>query len=157
MNMACSLGQLLDLANPLLHQRLRAEHNFITYLPEIARIYDFRLQVSARLAAGAARYRSTMTPQTAASPAVRSGLAAIEAEVRANLAAVLSLVADHNIGDPWRLDRMALLSRHKTEFAVFLDTKPSQEIADQALAAAIAERNPRIGTLLKDFALAILR
>lgn len=138
-------------------QRLLAGQNIVTYLPEIVQIYDFRLELTARLAAGAAAYEAAMTPETAQDPAVRAGLAAIEGEVRAILAAVLSLVADRNIDDRWRLERMTLLSSRVADFSAFLDTKPSQQIADQALAAAIAERNPQIGTLLKNFALAILR
>ena len=98
-----------------------------------------------------------MSGEISSDPAIRAGFTAIESEVRAILASVLSLVADENIGDPWRQARMELLSRHVDEFAAFLDLKPSQELADLALAAAIRERNPQIGRLLKDFALAILR
>ena len=115
------------------------------------------LRISARLAAGAANYRAAMSGEASSDPAIRAGFAAIESEVRAILASLLSLVADENIGDTWRQARMELLSRHVGEFSAFLDLKPSQELADQALAAAIRERNPQIGRLLKDFALAILR
>jgi hypothetical protein len=138
-------------------QRQRAEHNFIAYLPEIVRVYDFRLQVAARLAAGAALFKARMPNEASDDPAVRAGLAAIETETRAIIAAVLSLVADRNIDDQWRFDRMRLLSSDVDDFSAFLDTEPSQELADQALAAAIAEHNPKIGQLLKNFALAILR
>lgn len=138
-------------------QRRRAGLNFVTYLPEIVALYDFRLRVSARLAAGASQWRVDMPESAGDDPAIRAGLTAIETEVRAILASVLSLVADENIGDEWRLARMELLSQEVSDFAGFLDLKPSQELADQALAAAIRERNPQIGRLLRDFALAILR
>ena len=126
-------------------------------VPEIASAYDFRLRVAARLAAGAAEFRQWASQNANRDPAVLDGLKAIETEVQAILAAALSLVADENIEDHWRLERMDLLSRNAPSYAAFLDTKPSQILADQALAAAIHEDNPAIGRLLKEFALAILR
>lgn len=138
-------------------QRERAGRNFLRFLPEIARLYDFRLKVAARLAEGAALYVAAMPAHAAEDPGIRSGLAAIEAEVRAILVAVLSFVADDNIRDAWRFERMQLLAANAPRFAAFLGIKQSQAIADQALAAAIAEDDPAIGRLLKDFALAILR
>ncbi|MEC9343001.1 MAG: hypothetical protein VYD64_04055 [Pseudomonadota bacterium] len=138
-------------------QRWRAGINFVHHLPEIVRLYDFRLQVTARLAAGAASFEAGLSSASAADPAVRAGLAAIEVEVRAIRAAVLSLVGDENIEDAWRAGRMVLLARHAGDFAAFLDARPSQEIADQALAAALREQDPEIGRMLKDFALTILR
>lgn len=134
-----------------------ARRNFLRYLPEIARLYDFRLQVAARLAEGAALFAGQMSENARQDPGIRSGLRAIESEIRAILAAVLSAVADGNIDAGWRLERMHLLAASAPRFAAFLEIKPSQAIADQALAAAIAEDDPDVGRLLKDFALAILR
>ena len=138
-------------------QREWARGNFLTFLPEIAMAYDFRIRVAARLAAGAAEFNERAAQKANQDPAVRGGLKAIASEVETIIAAALSLVADDNIEDHWRLERMDLLSRNAPSYAAFLDTKPSQILADQALSAAIHENNPAIGKLLKEFALAILR
>jgi len=138
-------------------EREQARRNLMAFLPELSRIYDFRLLACARLSEGAALLRTHASAERRGDPAFARGLAAIEAEVGAVVAAVLSLVADRNVDDARRLGRMRLLAASAPRLAQILELKPSQAIADEALAAVRTERNPDIARLLKQFALAILR
>ncbi|GIL01990.1 MAG: hypothetical protein BroJett030_18890 [Alphaproteobacteria bacterium] len=138
-------------------QHQQARRNFLAFLPELTRIYDFRLLACARLADGAAAFVAATPPEAAQEPEVKAGLAAIEAEIGAVLAATISFVADPNIDRERRLARMRLLADNAARFARFFDLKQAEAIADQALAAAIAEKDAELADYLKDFALAMLR
>lgn len=138
-------------------QREMARRNFLTYLPELARIYDFRLLACARLADGATQFLVSAPQGASEQPGIRTGLVAIEAEISKVLAASISFVADRNIEERYRMARMQLLTGNAHRFSRFLDIKQSESIADQALAAAISERDSALAVHLKEFALAILR
>ncbi len=134
-----------------------AGRNFLEYLPEIARLYDFRLRASSRLAAGAAQYGETATAGAKADSRIDEGIAAIERESTATLVMFLSCSSDASIDAKWRRERLQTLLSTTAQFAALLDLKQSQEIADLALAAAIRESDREAARMLKDFALAILR
>ncbi|MFZ1813967.1 MAG: hypothetical protein WBO55_09855 [Rhizobiaceae bacterium] len=134
-----------------------ASSNFIRYLPEIARIYDFRVGAAARLADGSERFRVSLSKEQLAEQAVAEGLDAVGTTISSVLTAVLGSVADQNIDVAWRLERAIVLNENVAALASFLDIRRSQQIADMALAAAISEPEAALAGRLKDFALAILR
>jgi hypothetical protein len=135
----------------------QAARNFIIYLPELARIYDFRIRVHGRLAEGAAALRATMPDGLENDPNIARGFAVISDETRAVIDATLAASADVNIDPEWRISRLSVLLTAAPAFAALFDVKGGQRIADRALAMAIAEREVAIALLLKNFALAILR
>lgn len=138
-------------------QRQRAARNLILFLPEFAKLYDFRIGATARLAQGAADTRAAMAVSLRADPAVAAGFEAIAREAQAAIETMLGAASDANIDPGWRIERMAALARAAPAYAALLDTKTGQGIADRALALAIAETNAAMATLLKNFALAVLR
>jgi hypothetical protein len=138
-------------------QRQRAARNLIQFLPELARLYDYRVAVTARLAQGAADARDAMAPSVREDAAVAAGFAAIGREAQAAIETVLGAASDANIDPGWRIERMAALVRAASAYAALLDTRAGQTVADRALAHAIAETNAAMATLMKNFALAVLR
>jgi hypothetical protein len=98
-----------------------------------------------------------MAPSVREDAAVAAGFAAIGREAQAAIETVLGAASDANIDPGWRIERMAALVRAASAYAALLDTRAGQTIADRALAHAIAETNAAMATLLKNFALAVLR
>ena len=137
--------------------RQMAGRNFIAFLPEIATLYDYRVRIAARMSLGGAQLRNALSPERLADPAVGEALRAIDDTVSGVIVSVLGCSADDKIDERWRLERLTLLLSRVENFADLLDTAPSQEIADQALAAAISEQNSPLAAPFKDFALSILR
>jgi len=135
----------------------QAARNFIIYLPELARIYDFRIRVHARIAEGASTMRATMPEALQNDPKIAQGFAVISDETRAMIDATLAAGADINIDLQWRVSRLSVLLGAAPAFASLFDVKAGQRIADRALALAIAEKDVPVALLLKNFALAILR
>ncbi len=137
--------------------RERAARNFIVFLPEIARIYDFRVGVHARLSLGAASMHAAMAPGLREDPRIVRGFGVIVSETRSVIDATLAAGADVNIDPAWRIARLSVLLRAAPAFAALFDVKTGQAIADRALALAISENDATVALLMKNFALAILR
>ena len=134
-----------------------AGRNFITFLPEIATLYDYRVRIAARLSQGGSALRSTLSPDRLEDPAVKEAMLAIDDTVTGVIVSVLGCAADDKIDQNWRLERLTLLQSRVSDFAGLLETKPAQAIADQSLAAAISEQGSPLAVPFKDFALSILR
>lgn len=127
-----------------------AASNFLTFLPEIGRIYDFRAAMGVLIAQGCAR----LAQQDAKSAPAIEALAEEQARV---LAATVVVAGDHQLDPVWRKARLDALAGKERAYSGLLGKKRAQEIADRALAAAIGEKDPAVAAALKDFALAMLR
>ncbi|MEZ5870970.1 MAG: hypothetical protein R3D32_03825 [Nitratireductor sp.] len=137
--------------------RQMAGRNFIVFLPEIATLYDYRVRIASRMALGGAQLRNALSAERLAEPAVGEAMRAIDETVSGVVVSVLGCSSDDKIDQRWRLERLTLLLSRVEDFAALLDTAASQEIADQALAAAISEQSSPLAAPFKDFALSILR
>lgn len=124
--------------------------NFLTFMPEIGRIYDFRMLVGARIAESAIRL-------LAASQIGEAAVQALAAEQEKVLAATVTLAGDHQLDPQWRKERLSAAVGYEARFGRLLGRKRAQEIADRALAAAIGEKDETVAAALTSFALAMLR
>lgn len=131
----------------------QAARNFIAFQPELARLFDFRVQLGSVIAVSAV----AMEENSPSSPVVSSALAAIADEQEKVLRSVLAAASDPQIDPQWRSERVLVLKQTQPGFIRLLGKKKSQELADRALAAAIAERDNTVAALMKDFAIGLLR
>jgi hypothetical protein len=130
----------------------QAARNFVAFLPELARLYDFRVEAGSAISAGAA-----MLPGETSDPTVSSAVAAIAVEQEKILLSAIAVASDQQIDPAWRAERVAALGRSAGGYPRLLGKKKAQEVADRALAAAIEEGDANVAAGLKDFALAMLR
>ncbi len=131
----------------------QAAHNFVAFQPELAKLFDFRVELGATIAVSAVAMEET-SPD---SPVVSSALAAIAEEQEKVLRSVLAAASDPQLDPQWRGERVLVLKQSQSSFTKLLGKKKSQELADRALAAAIAERDDAVAALMKDFAIGLLR
>lgn len=124
--------------------------NFLTFMPEIGRIYDFRMLVGARIAESAMRLLAEGQIGEAA-------VQALAAEQEKVLAATVTLAGDHQLDPQWRKERLSAAVGYEARFGRLLGRKRAQEVADRALAAAIGEKDETVAAALTTFALAMLR
>lgn len=126
--------------------------NFVTFLPEMAALYDFRVKIGSLISQSASRL-SSVQPD----PLVSSALATISSEQERLLLSAIAVASDQQIDAPWRAARVEALQLSAGGFTALMGRKKAQDIADRALAAAIAEQDREVAGKLKDFALTLLR
>ncbi len=131
-----------------------AAQNFIAFLPEIGRLYDFRLKVAGRMAGGVAAITGEAD---GAQGKAKAGVEAISQSVAACLKATLAAVGDAKIDRNWRAARSGVMMQQTPHYAALFSGAEGQALADMALAAAIRETDKAIARNLTDFALGILR
>lgn len=132
----------------------RAGENFLRYLPELGRAYDFRLLTGALIAEGAVAAKPSL-PQ--ANDRLAAAITVLADDQAAVLGSVIASCADANIDAAWRRDRLRLLNLTVAYFSALLDRKRAQNFADRALAAAIDAEDRDVAAAFKQFALALLR
>jgi hypothetical protein len=130
----------------------QAARNFLTFLPEMAALYDYRLRIGSLISQSAAALPGPMPD-----PRISVAVAAIAMEQEKVLLSAIAVSSDPQIDPDWRAERVKVLSEAVPGFTALLGRKKAQEIADTALIAARAEQDPRVALQLKDFALALLR
>lgn len=131
----------------------QAARNFVAFQPELAALYDLRVRIGAAIA------RSAVAMETGSrnSASISSALAAIADEQERVLRSVMAAASDQQVDAQWRGARVVSLNVAAADYTPLLGKKKSQELADRALAGAIAEADPTVAALLKDFALSLLR
>lgn len=132
----------------------RAAENFLVFLPELGRAYDYRLLTGALIAEGAV---AAMPKLPRADDRLGAAIAVLADDQAAVLGSVIASCADRNIDAGWRRDRLRLMNLTVAYFAALLDKKTAQGLADRALAAAIAAEDRGVAAAFKQFALALLR
>jgi hypothetical protein len=130
----------------------QAARNFVAFLPELARLYDFRIEAGSAIAAAAAAL-----PGETPDPAVSSAVAAIAFEQEKILLSAIAVASDQQIDPAWRAQRVEALVRSSKGYPRLLGKKQAQEVADRALAAVMEEQDDVVAAGLKEFALAMLR
>lgn len=130
----------------------KAAQNFLVFLPEMARLYDFRVRLGAVISSSAAAMESVSGDNV-----VSSALAAISGEQEKVLLSAIAVASDPQIAPQWRGARVLVLKQASIGYTPLLGRKKSQELADRVLAAAIAEQDLAVASLMKDFALTLLR
>lgn len=133
-------------------QRL-AGRNFLSFLPELALAYDFRVLTGAMIAEGAVAAGRSSQDQAE----VKAALTAIADDQAAVLEAIIVCSSDRRIEAQWRRDRVRAMRRTASQYSSLLNKKAAQILADRALAAAIRETDPQVAEEFKAFALALLR
>jgi hypothetical protein len=130
----------------------QAARNFVAFLPELARLYDFRVQAGSAIAAATATL-----PGETPDPTVSSAVAAIAFEQEKILMSAIAVASDQQIDPAWRAQRVAALVAASQGYPRLLGKKQAQEVADRALAAVMEEQDDAVAAGLKEFALAMLR
>lgn len=130
----------------------QAARNFVSFLPEMAALYDYRVRMGSLISQAAAAM-----PGPKPEPKVSLAVAAIASEQEKVLLSALAVASDQQIDAQWRAGRVQALLESVSGFTALLGRKKAQQIADTALIAARAENDPAVALLLKDYALALLR
>jgi hypothetical protein len=134
-----------------------AGENFIEFLPEIAKAYDFNATIGAKIADIVMQVASEAEHAGTNNDTVNSALAVIAAQQVRIIQIIIGCVSDSRIDSSWRVERLRHLNQLVENYAALFSHSDSMAIADQALAAAINEEDQELAHTLKQFALTVVR